>query len=416
MFCEKGHRVTGLEIVSSKRELLAKGELHLYERGLKELLGKHLKERNFILSDRPNLKNRSVCVIAVGTPTNKLGVTDLSQVENVLGSLKEDLASLEVKSEVLVVLRSTVPIGTCESLLLPFLRHELPDSLDLDFVFYPEFLREGSALDDFNSTESALIACSSPNVLEKWSDFFSVLPGFKTPMEASFKSAEVAKLSFNSFNALRVTYTNELNSIAGAHGVDLEEFNSIQSLLLKNQKSNYLKPGFSYGGHCLKKDLSALIQLGREKKLESSLLKTIHESNEDHYLRYLDFIERLNPKNILISGVTFKPDTDDSRGSFSLRLARDLLETPLYKDQRKIFVLEDDLAFEKALPALKGLNIERYSIEAPKDFDTLILGPKLLEGKVRDELFAKAKNVVDLKYHSYPPLLVSDPFKDSHED
>lgn len=417
MFCEKGHQVLGLELVSQKKDILSRGELHLYEDGLKELLEKHWGAKRFSIAENLPDKKKFVAVLTVGTPSNKSGVIDLSQVDGVLSSLSESLNKNE-GCEVLIILRSTIPVGSCEEKFIPFLEKNISKKVSWDFAFYPEFLREGSALSDFESTESALISISRPDVLERWKDFFSPIPGFTTPLISSFKVAEMTKLAFNSFNALRISYSNELYSIAGAHGVDLDELKKVQKSYLKSQKADYLQPGFSFGGHCLSKDLGGLIQLGREKKIESQLLKSIHESNEDHYLRYLDFIESYRPKNILISGITFKPDTDDSRGSFSLRLIRDLLETPQYKDQRKVYIWEGDLAFEKALPQLKGLNIERVNLESINELalDSLILGPRKLEGKLKDDLFNKCANLFDLMYHSYKDEGVLNPFKDTHVD
>lgn len=414
MICERGHQVEGLELVKEKRDLLSRGELHLYENGLKDLLKKHQNNENFVLTEKSNYSQKQIILLTVGTPSTVKGDIDLGQVKAVLKEIIQNLNRNEKVEEVLIILRSTVPVGASEKIILPLLDSELRKDLNWDYAFYPEFLREGSAISDFEKTEQAVIASFRENTLAEWNSFFATLPGFQTPLKCSFKTAEMMKLAFNSYNALRVSFSNELYSIAGAHGVDSNELQKVQREILRSQENNYLSPGFSFGGHCLSKDLSCLIQLGREKNIDSQLLRSINESNEEHYIRYLDLIEGLNPKTILLTGITFKPGTDDSRNSYPLRLLKDLLETPLYKDQRKIYLLEDDLALEKA--NLNGLNIQRVQEEEIEhlEIDTLILGPRLLEEQVLAGLLSKGIKTVDLKFHEYCNRELLHPFKESN--
>ncbi|MCR9203171.1 MAG: hypothetical protein NXH75_01230, partial [Halobacteriovoraceae bacterium] len=142
IFCEKGHQVVGLELVSHKKDVLSRGELHLYESGLKELLDNHLGSQRFSVAESLPESKRFVAVLTVGTPSNKSGVIDLSQVEGVLGSLTESLNKKQ-DCEVLIILRSTIPVGSCEEKFIPFLEKRISKSVSWDFAFYPEFLREG---------------------------------------------------------------------------------------------------------------------------------------------------------------------------------------------------------------------------------------------------------------------------------
>lgn len=419
LLCERGHQVQGIEVVKSKRQVLSEGNLYLDEKGLRNLFQKHFNSGFFSVKETPELKEeyQACFLIAVGTPSLRSGEIDLTQVKKATLEIIERINKSPLK-EVLILLRSTVSIGCNEELVLPMLREKINEDIDWSYGFYPEFLREGCAIGDFESTRSSVIALEKEDILEKFSGFFATLPGFENPKIVTFKTAEAVKLAHNSFNALRISFANELHSICGQLGVDSNELLETHSRLLDQQETRYLKPGFSYGGNCLSKDLSCLINQGSKRAIDVPLLKSISLSNETHFQRFLAIIEKSQPKIILLTGLTFKPETDDSRGSYLIKLIEELLNTPQYKDSRKVYVLEKELAYEKASFSHKEKNVLRVEEEEidSLDFDTALLGPISSSPELLETILSKTSKVFNLGFHNYENENIYSPFKVSDEN
>jgi UDPglucose 6-dehydrogenase len=252
-----------------------------------------------------------VVFIAVGTPVDAHGVT-------LLGSLDAVVASLAALPPMVVVIKSTVPVGTTARVA-----HALPQH---HVAFNPEFLREGSALDDFRQPARVVIGTDSARAREVLLELHRPLGAPTLTMDS--RSAELAKYGANAMLATRISFMNELSHLASATGADLAH---VQQALGSDPRigPHHLSAGIGWGGSCLPKDLSALRALGREHALPTALLDAVHDVNE-RQKRVL--VERaksrfgsLEGKQFAVWGLSFKPQTDDLRGSPALELVEALL-------------------------------------------------------------------------------------------
>ncbi len=400
--CQLGHQVEGIESVAEKVKSLREGKLHLFEEGLDEQLNKVCESGTFIPRQKPTSfkEKRNVICICVGTPMNADGSVNLEQVRGVFSEIEELLRG-QPEDETLVLLRSTIPPGTSRSLFKEFLSHFPKERLD--FVFYPEFLREGQAIEDFNKPRLFCLGGES-DCEKKWIDFFQLLPGFSQNLWVSFESAELIKYAQNSYNALRITFANELGTIASSYGVSHEELYKLMSGHNENEKpGTYLKPGFSYGGPCLSKEVEALAWLGRKSTHEFPLINEIANSNERHFERFLTSIEKLEAKNILFCGVTFKENTDDLRHSFVLSLIERLINKPSYLVPAKLTILDRPMVISrlKSAPIAEKEFIRMISLDELTlgDYDLIIKGPFSLPNGNLEELKRLKVNVIDLGFH-----------------
>ena len=225
-----------------------------------------------------------------------------------------------------VVVRSTVLPGTTESVVLPLLEHAsgLAAGADFRVVMNPEFLREGSALADFDDPPKTVIGEHQPGAGDAVARLYEGLsaPVFRVPLRV----AEAAKYVDNAFHALKIGFANEIGAFCKALDVDshdvIEPFLADRKL---NISEAYLRPGFAFGGSCLPKDLRALVHAARRADLELPLLESILPSNQRHLRRTIDVILALGKRRIGMLGLAFKPGIDDLRESPLVELAETLI-------------------------------------------------------------------------------------------
>ncbi|HZT34782.1 MAG TPA: nucleotide sugar dehydrogenase, partial [Nitrososphaera sp.] len=261
-----------------------------------------------------------------------------------------------------VVVRSTVLPGTVQDLLLPILEEHSGKKAGSDFgiCMNPEFLREGSAINDFLHPGLIVIGELDEASGDAAEALYKTLQVSVT--RTSLRNAEMVKYASNAFHALKIAFANEMGNLCKANGIDGQElmavFSQDQQL---NISSAYLKPGFAFGGSCLPKDLRALLYRARERDLECSLLNSILPSNQKQIERGIKLIEKTGCKKIGILGLSFKAETDDLRESpavilvetlvgrgYQVRIFDDMVELSRLVGANKSFL-------EKELPHIASL-------------------------------------------------------------
>jgi GDP-mannose 6-dehydrogenase len=265
-----------------------------------------------------------VSIICVGTPNNRDGSLDLRAVRATTKLIGQ--AMMEKADRHVVILRSTVPAGTCQDVLLPAIQ-AAGKSEDSNVVIVPEFLREGTAIADYDHPPFVVAGTASGKADRNEPVVSALFGGVTEAIEwVSYREAEVLKAICNVFHALKVSFANEIGSLCQALGSD---GHAVMNLLVKDTKLNiskaYLRPGLPFGGSCLPKDLRMIVNLGTRHAVDLPLLSSILPSNEAHLQRALELIESSPSRKVGLYGLAFKADTDDLRESPLLTLAEYLI-------------------------------------------------------------------------------------------
>ncbi|HMB77436.1 MAG TPA: nucleotide sugar dehydrogenase [Kiloniellaceae bacterium] len=321
-----GHEVFGIDLMPSKVDDLNLGRSPIREPGVGELLEKGRASGRLLASTdaRDAVREADMVWICVGTPSRPDGSIALQYVEHCAEEI--GTAMRETGGRPLVVVRSTSLPGTTRSMLIPTLEKAsgLSAQSELRVVFHPEFLREGSAIADFDHPPKIVIGEHKPGeaapLLEVYERYEA--PRFETDLEV----AELVKYSDNSFHALKTVFANEMGSIARSVGADAR---LVQEIFCADTKLNisraYLRPGFAFGGSCLPKDLRAIIRFASSQSIALPVLESALASNTQLVDNFVARVLRQNPKSVGLVGLAFKQNTDDMRESPYVRVAKQLL-------------------------------------------------------------------------------------------
>ena len=323
---QEGVSVIGVDKDTNKTEALAAGRSPVIEPGLDDLVRLVIDQGTLSITDSLAfaIDMTSISFIAVGTPSDENGGVDLVQVRRVIREVGE---ALRAKREYHVVaFRSTLLPGTIESELIPLLEETSGKRYGRDFgvAHNPEFLREGSALADFQHPSRTVIG----SLGERDAALVAALyAGLSAPvMYTTIREAEMAKYVDNAFHALKVTFANEVGALCDEQEIDGQR---IMEIFCEDRKLNlspaYLKPGFAFGGSCLPKDLRALLHRARDRHLRLPVLEAIGTSNDLQKRKAVELILSTGKKRIGILGLAFKPGTDDLRESPVVELAEALV-------------------------------------------------------------------------------------------
>lgn len=317
-----GHQVIGVDVAPDKVESFARGVPPVHEEGLAEALRvAHEQGRiQATTSLEEAVSATELSLICVGTPTRADGTPELGYVTRVCESLGNAIATK--RSQHLVVLRSTVPVGTtamCRSML-----HSLADKEFVDVAFNPEFLREGCALKDFFDPPYTILGVSDAGAEAKLRELYRDVSG--EVLITSLEQAEMVKLAANAWHATKITFANEIGQLAKKLAVDGR---SVMELLIGDKKLNvspaYLRPGFAFGGSCLPKDVRALSSVARYSTVAVPLLDSLLISNQQQIESAATLILSHGTRDVGLLGLAFKPGTDDLRESPAVVLAERLL-------------------------------------------------------------------------------------------
>jgi GDP-mannose 6-dehydrogenase len=310
-----GHQVTGVDLNSKKVNFINQGKATIVENEIEAIIFEQHKFGNITATTDgiDAVRNTDVSIICVGTPSTTNGHLDISAILNVSEEIGKGIGGKD--SFHIVIIRSTVFPGTNKK-VTKILEKASGKEVDKDFtvVSNPEFLREGTAVKDYYNPSFTLVGTSNNQVIDTVKKIYD---GIEAPFIATdIKIAEMIKYINNAFHALKITFGNEVGNICKKLEIDSHKLMEIFCADKKlNLSSYYLKPGFSYGGSCLPKDLKALCTIAHDFYLKCPVIENIDISNEIQKENVLNQIISFGKKKIGFLGVSFKSGTDDLRNS-----------------------------------------------------------------------------------------------------
>jgi UDPglucose 6-dehydrogenase len=317
-FADLGHEVVIRDVVPERIERLQAGEIPIYEHGLDQVLERNAGRIHFTLDVHEAVAGADFLYVAVGTPPTESGDADLGAVWSVIDELPLDLPGRPI-----VVMKSTVPVGTGERV------RERLDRLGLTGVGYvsnPEFLAEGSAVADFMSPDRIVVGSFDEDDGDRVVDLFR---GIETEVvRTDVSSAELVKLAANAFLSTRISFINEIANVCELVGADVVDV--ARGVGLDHRLGpHFLRAGIGFGGSCFPKDVTALKQLAGNSGYQFMLLHAVWEVNELQKRRVVQKLQKhlgpLRGKTIALLGLAFKPNTDDMREAPSRVIAYRLL-------------------------------------------------------------------------------------------
>ena len=330
-FSEFGFNVLCIDKDNNKIKNLNMGKMPIYEPGLDEIIKKNLISKRLKFSSKfpKNFINIDAVFITVGTPAiADEDKVDLSQVYEAVKDIVERINLRE--KPILIVTKSTVPIGTGRRIIgfIKNYRPELDIEKHFDVASNPEFLREGSAIEDFMRPDRVICGVETNFAMSMLKELYRPLNLRETPLlYSNLETAELIKYASNSFLATKITFINEMADICEKVGADVQLLAKGIGLD-KRIGPKFLHPGPGYGGSCFPKDTKALVDIAKKLKTRTRIVESVVLANEERKLKMVKKIERslggLNKKNIAVLGITFKPNTDDLRDSPSLIIVPEL--------------------------------------------------------------------------------------------
>jgi UDPglucose 6-dehydrogenase len=325
-FAEVGHEVTCVDNNPEKIETLLAGDIPIYEPGLEELVKKNVSagRLKFTTSTAEGVRDGDVVFIAVPTPPQADGSVDLCYIEKVAREIAEALTP-DLGYRVIVD-KSTVPVNTGKK-VAETVRRYAPEGVEFGVVSNPEFLREGSAVQDLLEPDRIVIGSNDDRALGIMQKIYE--PFVAPVLVTDIASAELIKHAANSFLALKISYINAVSAICEASGGDVEKVAEGIGMDKRIGRS-FLNAGLGYGGSCFPKDVKAFIAISRSLGTPFGLLEEVERINEAQIERFLEKVRDklwvLKEKKIALWGLAFKQNTDDVRESVAIRLVRRMLE------------------------------------------------------------------------------------------
>jgi len=387
-FAEFGLFVTCVDKDEKKIKSLEKGLIPFYEPGLDELVKRNIKQGRLKFTTKIAKAVESLVIfIAVGTPRRGDGSADMKYVEEVAREIAGHLDGYKV-----IVTKSTVPVGTGEKLReiiskqLKAKSYQL-SAINFDIVSNPEFLREGSAIEDFMRPNRVVIGAKSQQAVAIMKDLYKPLYLIETPFViTNNETAELIKYASNSFLAAKISFINEMANLCEKVGADVHMVAKGMGLDPRIGPK-FLHPGPGYGGSCLPKDTNALLKMAEENKVRLGIVEASVKTNEKQkefmVKKIKDAIGMLEGKTIAILGLSFKPNTDDIRDAPSLYIIKSLLKgkanirvyDPVVRSLELIAKSKELIANDSTLPALSSKLITycKDAYDAAKGADALVI-------------------------------------------
>ncbi len=402
-FAEFGFNVTCVDKIAEKITKLQQGIVPIYEPALDDMVKRNIADGrlSFSCDLKDALKNSDVVFIAVGTPTKKDdGCADLQYV---YASAKEIALSLDDRYR-LIVVKSTVPVGTGRKVAQIIKVNN--EKANFDMASNPEFLREGSAIEDFMYPDRVVIGTDTEKAQKIMAKLYEPLSKDNVPLLfTEIETSELIKYTANAFLAMKITFINEISDLCEKCGANIRDV--AKGIGLDSRiGSKFLQAGPGYGGSCFPKDTLALIQIGKEYSSPIRSIETVVSINEkrkkDMAYRIIDALGgSVEGKDIAVLGVTFKPNTDDMREAPAL----DIL--PILTKAGAKLKAYDPKGMDEAAKLLKDIEWTASSSEALKDADALVIlteweefykiTPTDLKKLMKGKTIIDLRNVMDLK-------------------
>ena len=401
-FAKAGWEVIGVDVNNLKVDMINQGSSPVVEPGVAELVTEVVRSGRLRATTDPceAVEAAALSLICVGTPSTPSGALDLTYVARVCEDIGRALRGHRGRH--VVVVRSTVLPGTAASLVIPTLERAAQRKVGdgIAVCVNPEFLREGSSLQDFYHPAFTLIGSDDPSAAREVAQLYASVDA---PLHiVDTRVAEIVKYACNAFHGLKVTFANEIGNICRALGIDGRE---VMRIFCEDTKLNlspyYLKPGFAFGGSCLPKDLQALVHQARRLDVETPVLAAVLQSNRQQVERAIDMVLRTGKRRVGLLGLTFKPGTDDLRESPLVTLAETLLgkgmQLAIYDpDVSGARVMGANRAYiEREIPHIWSLMRESVR-EVVQHAETLVIGNKLEDYRQLETLRQDGQVVIDL--------------------
>ncbi|MEJ2672292.1 MAG: UDP-glucose/GDP-mannose dehydrogenase family protein [Deltaproteobacteria bacterium] len=329
-FAEMGNEVICVDADAAKVEALEQGRIPIYEPGLDAYIKRNHQENRLVFTTElgPAVQKSLICFIAVGTPPDRDGSADLSMVLKVARDIGRQINGYKV-----VVEKSTVPVGTAR-LVRQVIQEEMRSrgaGFEFDVVSNPEFLKEGSAIDDFMKPDRVVVGCDEVRVAELMKELYAPFTRTNRPIIImDVVSAELTKYAANAFLATKISFINELANICSRTGANI---NKVRQGIGSDPRIGalFLFPGLGYGGSCFPKDMQALIHTAQSLSYTPRLLEAAEAINQDQRQIFVEVIrthfqDDLKGRVFAVWGLSFKPQTDDIREAPALTIISRLLE------------------------------------------------------------------------------------------
>jgi UDPglucose 6-dehydrogenase len=362
-----GNDVLCVDVNQSKIDLLERGEIPFYEPGLKDLVGRNIREKRLRFSTSLEQATRwgEVVFICVGTPQRPNGTADLRAVFAVAKSVAKAMPAYR-----LVIQKSTVPVGTGDQVHAILKRHA-KRGIPFDVASNPEFLREGTAVENFMRPDRIVIGTATERARKILRSIYAPLYLLETPaVLTDVRTAELLKYAANAFLATKISFVNEMANLCEAVGADIRDVAKGMGLD-RRIGPKFLHPGPGFGGSCLPKDTEALRAFARKAGVPVRIVGAVIETNKAQRAiatqKVLAALKGRGTRTAAILGLSYKPDTDDLRESPALDLIRAL--------QRKgVQVRAFDPAVDRGTAGVpSGVTFGENAYDAAKGADVLVL-------------------------------------------
>ncbi len=383
-FAELGNQVTCLDTDPTRINRLLQGHMPIYEPGLEQLVSQNVQadRLQFTQDYKTALDGAEYAFIAVGTPSGVDGEADLQYVK----AAAESIADI-VDSPILVINKSTVPVGTGDWVADVIRRRRGGRPLEFSVVSNPEFLREGSAINDFMAPDRVVLGSEDRGAANRVAELYKPLR--TTIMVTDLRTAEMIKYASNAFLATRISFINEIGNMCEDLGADVCEVAHGMGLD-KRIGPSFLDAGLGWGGSCFPKDVKALEHMAVLHGTQPQLLQAVMEINRNQRRRAVMKLRKalgtLNEKTIGILGLSFKPNTDDIRDSAALEIIH------LLMNENAHIRAYDPQAMDNAAKVLKNITLCKSPYEVADGADALLLATEWNEFKQID--FAQIKRLL----------------------
>jgi len=383
-FADLGNNVICLDVDPNRVNNLKNGIMPIYEPGLEQLVKQNVQagRLSFTMSYEDGLKGAEYAFIAVGTPSGNDGEADLQYVKQAA----ERIADL-VEHSILVINKSTVPVGTGDWVAEVINKRRAGKPLEFSVVSNPEFLREGSAINDFMNPDRVVLGSEDRTAANKVAALYQSLRC--TIMVTDLRTAEMIKYASNAFLATRISFINEIGNMCEELGADVKEV-ALGMGYDKRIGHAFLDAGLGWGGSCFPKDVKALEHMAVLHGTQPQMLQAVMEINRNQRRRAIMKLRKalhsLNDKTIGILGISFKPNTDDIRDAAAIEIIH------LLQNEGAHIRAYDPQAMENAAKTLKNVTLCENPYQVAEKADALVLATEWNEFKQLD--FSKIKELM----------------------
>ncbi|QID33624.1 UDP-glucose dehydrogenase family protein [Pampinifervens florentissimum] len=378
-FAHLGHEVMVVEKIPQKVELLKAGKSPIYEPGLEELMHESLSSNRlkFTTDLKEGLEFSDVIFICVGTPQRPDGSADLSQVEEVARETAKLMTSYK-----LLIEKSTVPVNTHQLIKKTVQRYIKSPDIPYDVASNPEFLREGSAIEDFLKPDRIVVGVESERAKKIFEELYK---DFNCPIIFTDPAtAELIKHASNSFLAMKISFINMVADLCEKTGADIKLVADGMGYD-KRIGRDFLNAGIGYGGSCFPKDVKAFIRIAQDYGLDFGLLREVDRINQERPIRFVEKVKRVlwsvKDKKLAVWGLAFKPNTDDIREAPSIKIVEMLLREGAKLSLYDPKAMEN---FKLLFPEGKGISYAKDPYSAVENAEALLILTEWEEFKKAD--------------------------------